>query len=100
MLISCVAYQDGKKLAEIDTHEIHEYLSRPKCFVWVAWRDPQAPQLAEMQREFDLHPLAVEDARSGHQRPKIEEYGESLFAVVHTVEPGDGEFRVGEGAVL
>ena len=40
-----------------------------------------------MAEEFDLHPLAVEDARNGHQRPKIEEYGDSLFAVLHTVEP-------------
>jgi magnesium transporter len=49
-----------------------------------------------MQAEFDLHPLAVEDARHGHQRPKIEEYGESLFAVLHIIEQRDGEFRVGE----
>jgi magnesium transporter len=100
MLISCVVYQDGKKLAEIETREIHEYLSRPKCFVWVALRDPQAPELAEMQQEFDLHPLAVEDARSGHQRPKIEEYGESLFTVLHMIELADGEFRVGEVAIF
>jgi magnesium transporter len=49
-----------------------------------------------MQREFGLHELAVEDAEHGHQRPKIEEYGDSLFAVVHTVEPIDGELVVGE----
>ena len=53
-----------------------------------------------MQQEFDLHPLAVEDARSGHQRPKIEEYGNCLFAVLHIVEPMDGEFRVGEVAIF
>ena len=41
-----------------------------------------------MQEEFDLHELAVEDARHGHQRPKIEEYGDTLFAVLHTVEVG------------
>ena len=39
-----------------------------------------------MAKQFDLHPLAVEDARHGHQRPKIEEYGDQLFAVLHTVE--------------
>jgi len=33
--------------------------------------------------KFGLHPLAVEHARSGHQRPKIEEYGDSLFTVLH-----------------
>jgi magnesium transporter len=49
-----------------------------------------------MQEEFDLHPLAVEDARHGHQRPKIEEYGDSLFAVIQTIEPDGDDLRVGE----
>ena len=49
-----------------------------------------------MQREFGLHELAVEDARHGHQRPKIEEYGDSLFAVLHTVEIDGDELKVGE----
>jgi magnesium transporter len=49
-----------------------------------------------MQEEFDLHPLAVEDARHGHQRPKIEEYGDLLFVVVKTVEVDGEELRIGE----
>jgi magnesium transporter len=49
-----------------------------------------------MQDEFDLHELAVEDARHGHQRPKIEEYGDSVFAVLHTVEVAGDELKVGE----
>jgi magnesium transporter len=49
-----------------------------------------------MQEEFDLHPLAVEDAGHGHQRPKVEEYGNSLFAVIQTVEQDGEELRVGE----
>jgi magnesium transporter len=96
MLINCVAYQDGKRLAEISPNEIHSYVSRPDCFVWVALRDASDSELAEMQEEFDLHPLAVEDASKGHQRPKIEEYGDSLFAVIHTVEPDGDDLRVGE----
>src|SRR5688500_14682018 len=96
MLVNCVAYQDGRKLADIEKREISDYLARPGCFVWVALRDATAEELAEMQDEFDLHELAVEDARHGHQRPKIEEYGDSLFAVLHMIEQRDGEFRVGE----
>src|SRR5262245_20947307 len=63
MLVNCVAYQDGKKLGEITKREIHEYLSRPNCFVWVALRDAGDEELREMQEEFGLHDLAVEDAR-------------------------------------
>jgi magnesium transporter len=96
MLVNCVAYQNGKRLAEITPREIHDYVSRPDCFVWVALREASDTELAEMQEEFDLHPLAVEDARKGHQRPKVEEYGNCLFVVIQTIEPDGDDFRVGE----
>jgi magnesium transporter len=99
MLINCVAYQNGTKLADITVPEISDYISRPDCFVWVALQDAEPAELAEMQEEFDLHPLAVEDAQHGHQRPKIEEYGDSLFAVMHLVEHENGrtdDLHVGE----
>jgi len=86
MLINCVAYQNGRKLADIAVADISEYVARPDCFVWVALFQPTNEELDEMAEEFSLHPLAVEDARKGHQRPKIEEYEDSLFAVVHTLE--------------
>ena len=97
MLINCVAYRDGAKLADITTEHISDYISQPGCFVWVALRDATDAELAHMQQEFGLHDLAVEDARHGHQRPKIEEYGNSVFAVLHLLEltPTD-ELRLGE----
>ena len=96
MLINCVAYQDGKRLAEIQPDEIRRYLAIPGCFVWVALleRDPAA--LEQMREQFGLHPLAVEDAQHGHQRPKIEDYGESLFVVLHLLEADADGLRVGE----
>jgi len=96
MLISCVVYNKGQKLADIDATEIHQYLDQPGCFVWVAMLEPDAAALDQMQSEFSLHPLAVEDARHGHQRPKFEEYGDSLFAVLNIIEEDSGELRVGE----
>ena len=99
MLINCVVYEDGSKLADIQVSEIGEYLSRPGCFVWVALHEAAPTELAELQREFGLHPLAVEDAQHGHQRPKVEEYADSMFAVMHLLEPGTagtGEAGVGE----
>ena len=96
MLINCVAYEEGRKLADIDKRDIRNYLQRPGCFVWVALRDATAEELAEMQEEFDLHPLAVEDARQGHQRPKVEEYGDLLFVVVNTVDVAGDDLKTGE----
>jgi magnesium transporter len=96
MLINCVAYQEGKKLRDIPVDDISDYIQIPDCFVWVALKDAEESELAQMQQEFGLHHLAVEDARSGHQRPKIEEYGDSLFTVMHSVEMVAGELVVGE----
>ena len=100
MLVNCAAYEDGKKLADIAPEDIGHHVSRPECFVWVALRDPDVALLARMQREFELHELAVEDAQHGHQRPKIEEYGDSLFAVLQTVETAGAELAVGEVAIF
>ena len=104
MLINCVAYQNGTKLADISVEAISDYVVRPDCFVWVALFDPGDEELELMAEEFGLHELAVEDARKGHQRPKIEEYGSSMFTVLQTVDidPAnpDGDFIVGEVAVF
>jgi magnesium transporter len=96
MLVNCVAYEEGRKLADVEPSDIHSYLARPGGFVWVALRDASDAELAAMQQQFDLHPLAVEDARHGHQRPKIEEYGDQLFVVLQMIEPAGEELRVGE----
>ena len=99
MLINCVVYQNGTKLADIPVTEISDYLGKPGTFVWVAMQDATPAELDEMQQEFSLHELAVEDARHGHQRPKVEEYGASLFTVLHLIEmqpDGARELNVGE----
>src|SRR5918995_3857465 len=96
MLINCVAYQDGKRLAEIEPQDIHRYVAMPGCFVWVALLERDERALEQMQAEFDRHPLAVEDAKHGHQRPKIEEYGDSLFVVLSTIEVEGDDLRAGE----
>jgi len=100
MLINCVAYQDGRKLADIGEGDIRPYLAEPGCFVWVAYKDPSQLELADLQDQFELHPLAVEDARHGHQRPKIDEFQSQLFAVLHLVEFHQGELTVGEVMVF
>ncbi len=96
MLINCVAYSEGKKLSDITVEAISDYIELPDTFVWVALREPENAELTTMQEEFGLHELAVEDAMRGNQRPKIEEYGESLFVVIQTVELAGDELNVGE----
>jgi len=100
MLINCVAYQEGKKLSDVPVEDISEYLKQPDAFVWVALRDPTEAEIVAMKDEFSLHELAIEDAARGHQRPKLEEYGESVFMVAHIVEMHKDELCVGQLAVF
>jgi magnesium transporter len=96
MLVNCAVYENGRKIADIPKEEIHLHLGKPGRFVWVALREPTPEELEEMRKEFDLHELAVEDALHGHQRPKLEEYGDCVFAVMNTVELEGEELIVGE----
>jgi magnesium transporter len=100
MLINCVAYAKGKRLADITIDDISAYLARPDCFVWVALNDPEPAELEALQKVFNLPELAVEDARHGHQRPKIDEYEDSLFVVLQPIERDGDELRTGEVAIF
>jgi len=100
MLVNCVAYEHGEKVAELPLDDIRGYLKGPGSFVWVALKDPDESELQLVQEKFGLHELAVEDASHGHQRPKLEEYGSSLFIVLHVVERSGDELTQGEVAVF
>lgn len=100
MFISCAAYHKGLKAADIAMGEIPDWLHRADCFVWIALQDPPDAVLDQLQGIFHMHPLAVEDAKHGHQRPKIEEYGEALFAVLHLIEPASVGYSLGELAIF
>ena len=92
---------DGAKQANITLEQISDALEDPSVgFVWVGLYKPDAPLLLEMQEEFGLHPLAVEDALNAHQRPKIELYGDSLFLVLQTAQVVKGHIEFGETHVF
>ena len=82
MLINCVAYKDGQKLAELELDQIIDYLKIPGSFVWVALRDASKEELLLMQHDSGPW-LAVEDALHGNQRPKIQEYDDLIHSVMH-----------------
>jgi magnesium transporter len=96
MLINSAVYEDGRIVAEPDLEGVSEALEVTTGFIWIALRDPGDDELQLLQRELDLPPLAVEDARKGLQRPKLEEYGDILFAAMHLLEAGPDGLEVGE----
>jgi len=95
-VVNCVAYQHGKALGAITVEDISEFLKRDGVFVWLGLHEPDEEVLRKIKEEFSLHELAIEDAHAAHQRPKLEEYGESLFIVLKTAQLVDDVITFGE----
>ncbi|MDN5924825.1 MAG: magnesium/cobalt transporter CorA [Xanthomonadales bacterium] len=97
MVVNCIAYDKaGKSIGNIDIADIDVVLKQADTFVWVGLHEPNDALLETLQAEFGLHDLAIEDARSAHQRTKIEAYGDSLFIVAQTAQLVDGHVAFGE----
>lgn len=90
-IINCAAYKSGKKLSNITLEDITQVLQDKDTFVWVGLLEPDQGMLKKLQELFNLHELAIEDASKAHQRPKLEEYGDMLFIVLHTATLGEQE---------
>ena len=107
-VINCAAYSQGRRSANIELHEVHNVLREANQFVWIGLHEPSEQILNEVQLEFGLHDLAVEDARNAHQRPKVELYGDSVFVVLrtaqmnkeHHIEFGETHFFVGTNFIV
>ena len=100
MIVDCAHYLEGLRQHEgpMDLARAAEIVRAGEGFVWLGIVEPDADELAEMQARFGLHDLAVEDVKSFHLRPKIEQYDEGgiYFAVLRTArydaERADVEF--------
>ncbi|MGH7897689.1 MAG: magnesium/cobalt transporter CorA [Candidatus Binatia bacterium] len=99
-VVNCVTYAGGRRLYEVKLADVSEVLKQPEGFVWIGLVEPSEQELRQVQEEFGLHDLAIEDAHRAHQRPKMEEYGDSLFVVLRTVQQQDGDLTFGETHVF
>ena len=84
MIVDCAVYDSGvRREGELELKEALEAgRSSPDTFVWIGLCKPTEQEFSAVVEEFQLHPLAVEDALHAHQRPKLETYGATLFVVL------------------
>lgn len=99
-IVNCAAYKQGKKIASIGVEDITAALQDKDTFIWVGLHETTPDTLKTMQALFGLHELAIEDASKAHQRPKLEEYGDTLFIVLHTAALADQCIEFGETHVF
>ncbi|MBT2442453.1 magnesium/cobalt transporter CorA [Streptomyces sp. ISL-36] len=86
-VVNCVLYEDGaRQQGACPAHEaVRRVRKSGDGFVWIGLHEPSVEEFAGLAELFGLHPLAVEDAVHAHQRPKLERYDDTLFAVFKTV---------------
>jgi magnesium transporter len=95
-VVNCAAYADGKRVADVKIQDLSAVLKQRDCFIWVGLHEPGEDLLRQVQEEFGLHDLAVEDAHRAHQRPKLERYGDALFVVLRTAQMQQETIQCGE----
>jgi magnesium transporter len=95
-VVAAGAYVDGRRVANIAISEASSWRAKPGHVVWIGLHEPDMALLGAVQKQFDLHELAIEDASNAHQRPKIEQYGEALFIVARTAQLIEGRIAFGE----
>jgi magnesium transporter len=93
VIVDCALYDNASgREAELPLEEgLEAARSSRDAFVWVDLHEPSEPELAALSAEFELHPLAVEDAVHAHQRPKVETYGSTFFVVLKPARYVDSE---------
>jgi magnesium transporter len=111
VILDCAHYKDGSRQHEgvLPVDEAARRHSEDDGFVWIGMHDPDPEELRDVAERFDLPPLAVEDAMQAHQRPKLEDYDDGYFLVLHTarylddveeVEFGEVHVFAGSGFVI
>ena len=113
MIVDNALYRGGVRVpvdcSRTDLAAVRAKATDDADFVWVGLHEPDEEELAQVEEVYGLHPLAVEDALTAHQRPKLERYDETLFLVLKTlwyvdatdaVETGEVNLFVGKKFVI
>jgi magnesium transporter len=99
-VIAAAAYSNGLKVADISIEDSSQWAARPNHFVWIGIEAPDEHDLRQLQAQFNLHELAIEDALHAHQRPKLETYGETTFLALRTAFLVEGHIAFGETEIF
>jgi len=101
VIVDCAHYEKGERQHEgpIEIEEAAKLCGGSGNFAWVGLKEPTADELERVGNAFGLHELALEDVENAHQRPKLEDYGDSLFIVLRTARYDDAKEEVEFGEI-
>ena len=103
VIVDSAVYRHGKRIVDdipaSELGQLRKLACEPEDFVWVGLHEPTEDELATVEEEFGLHPLAVEDAFNAHQRPKLERYEDTLFLTLKSLWYVDADDAVETGEI-
>lgn len=101
MIVDAASYTQGHRNPCGDfSAELAVRRAAGEGFIWVGLQDPTHEEFADVADELGLHQLAVEDAVKGHQRPKLEQYRDSLFVVLKPLQYVDETSDIETGDIM
>ncbi|MEU5873344.1 magnesium and cobalt transport protein CorA [Glycomyces sp. NPDC047369] len=99
-IVDSAIYRKGvRETHHVSLEDTFEDLHEHGGFAWIGLYRPTGEELRAVAEEFELHHLAIQDATAGHQRPKLERYGDTLFVVLRAARYLDGPEEVEFGEV-
>ena len=99
-VVAAYLYRNGQPVSEVALDQPVRCAKDKSEFVWIGLFEPTEEELRTLQHSYDLHPLAVEDALTAHQLPKVEVYGDQLFVVARTAHLNGDHIDYGETSVF
>ena len=101
MIVDCAVYEDGcRRETDLSLAQAYHAARPESAFVWVGLHEPTEEEFSSVTEAFDLPELAVEDAITAHQRPKLEVYDEMLFLVLKSAEYDDDAETIALGEIM
>ena len=99
-VVAAYVYRNGQRVRSVSIDEKADCSEDRSEFAWIGIADPTEAEMFSLQRCYDLHPLAVEDAILADQLPKIDVYDDQLFVVARTARLVGETIEYGETAIF
>ena len=101
MIVDFALYENGHRVeGNLPLPQLIAKARQDGGFIWLGLMEPSHAEFDQISAEFDFHPLAVEDAVSAKQRPKIEDYAGLTFLVMRTVFYNEALSEVTTGELI
>jgi magnesium transporter len=94
-IIDCLLINESNAQS-IAFEDISDHVGKSDRFIWIEMKSPDSHTITRLGDELGLHALALEDAISIHQRPKLEEYEGHMFIATRTAQLWESRIELGE----